>query len=300
MFGNYLHKDRNLNPIVISGSPRSGTSWLAESIAQIFATKRLLWEPLQDGNMEKDGLGFTKRPFLEGNTVTVEMENFFIELMNAVQVNSHLLRLGKRYKNIPGTMYGLVSNQRLIIKFVGGNGVVGYLKRRFNIPKPAIIIRHPCAVIASQLKIGKWEDHPYVDIKLIEKYPNIDNIINIKANLANRLAMTWAADVLAAKYNQDDVHIIYYEDLVINPRKVLSSILRSWEMETLPDDLDITIKRKSSTAKEWSKLDSIHDMLERWKHDLDNKTIDSILRIVHEMGVDDYRDGPVSKYASCR
>jgi len=282
--GNSVYPERNTTPLLISGSPRGGTTWLAETIAKVYQSERMLWEPLQDGNIAKDGLGLSKRPFIDEQTATPEIDAFFQSLLQAKQANAHLLRLRKYPKNA----LSLLRNQRLLIKFVRGNGVVGYLRRRYGIPKPLVILRHPCAVVASQLRMGQWEDHPHIDPGLIKRKPELADIIDYQVPLAERLAMTWGGDVLAAKENAADVHIVFYEDLVLNGAEALRPAFASWGWEGLPASLHELMSQPSSTTHDWADLDSVEGKLGRWKNELDNETVDRILYVAHCMGVQDY------------
>jgi hypothetical protein len=290
--GNTVYPVRNAAPIVISGSPRGGTTWLAETIAKAYQSERMLWEPLQDGNIAKDGLGLTKRPFIDEQTAAPEVESFFHSLLHAKQANAHLIRLRKYPKN----MLTLVRNQRLFIKFVCGNGVVGYLRRRFGIPTPLVILRHPCAVVASQLRMGQWEDHPHIDPELLKRKPELADIIDHKAPLAERLAMTWVGDVLAAKENAADLHIVYYEDLVLTGAEALRPAFESWGWEELPASLHGIMGQPSSTTHDWADLESVEGKLGRWRNELEQISIERILHIAYYIEENDYNNDVLPKF----
>jgi len=287
--GDYLHPARNEDPLIISGSPRGGTTWIAESIAMMYGTSRVLWEPLQEGNHEKHKCGFSKRPYVDEKHCTAQEELFFEKLMSGRMINKHTLRLKKQ----PQHLLSLLKNQRLIIKFVRGNGVVAYLMRRYNLNKPLVIVRHPCAVVASQLHMGQWEDHPYIADYLFEVQPQIQSVIDRSAGLHERLAMTWAADVLNARVHSDSVHIVYYEDVVMDRGKALEPVLKDWGWPSLPDQINSYLERPSSSHKAWTTLNSRESKLARWKNDLDEGTVQEVLDIVKHMGIEDYSAEPI-------
>lgn len=143
--GNIIQPQRNVKPILISGSPRGGTTWIAESIAKAIGSKRILWEPLQEGNIHKKGLNFGKRPFITDEIISERQRKFFDDLLEARFSNAHTVRLRENF----GNAIQLLSSKRLVIKFVRGNGVLGWLAKEYKLPKPLVIIRHPCAVISS-------------------------------------------------------------------------------------------------------------------------------------------------------
>src|SRR5699024_9146178 len=115
--------------------PRGGTTWIAESVAHALGTNRLLWEPLQAGNPAKHGLGFSARPFIDEDSLADDQAHFFNSLLQARYANPHLLRLREQ----PSNVWSLFSGSRLVIKFVRGNGVVGCLSRKWQLPEPLVI-----------------------------------------------------------------------------------------------------------------------------------------------------------------
>jgi hypothetical protein len=282
--GDVLHPHRNDSPILVSGSPRSGTTWIAESISSAVNTERIMWEPLRSANLRVPETFASARPWVDEDSVTAEVDAFLADLIRGKQLNSHLIRFRKYPKNA----LALLRNQCLLLKFVRGNGVVGYVRRRFGVPKPLVVIRHPCAVVSSQRRVGKWESHPHVSKVLLERNPGLADYVREDASLIERLAMTWAGDVLAAKQSKDDLHILHYEDMLTKGSEAFRSAFRSWGVEDRLYGLDEVLQISSSTTREWSSTDSVQARLSRWQKDLDDKTIDSVLRIVRGMGVTDY------------
>jgi hypothetical protein len=283
-FGNVLHPDRNKGPLLISGSPRGGTTWLAESIAEIFDSRRLLWEPLQSGNIANSSLALSKRPYLDEDDVSPEVRSFFCDLLDAKLGNAHLYRL----RNRPSNLFNALSSDKLIIKFVRGNGVVGYLRRNFDIPKPVVVIRHPCAVVASQLHMGNWQDHPHIDPGLLKLYPELERYNDFRLPLVERLAVTWVCDVLAAKRNSEDLQLVYYENIVKNGSDEIWPILQNWGLSSRPQNIDEILNKGSSTTHTWSSLGTAEGKLGRWRREMNPDNVESILAICHSLGATDY------------
>lgn len=286
---NKVHRERNRNPIIISGSPRAGTTWVAESIAKALGSRRILWEPLQEGNPDRYGKGFSKRPFLTDGNVTQGQIDFFKDIISAKNANAHTLRLRK----FPGNFFHSLNSDRLIIKFVRGNGVVGWMHRELNIPKPLIIIRHPCAVISSQLKMGTWKSHPHVDPGLVEYYPEFRRFLKSESDLHMRLALTWAGDFLAAYHNKESVHIVHYESLVTNGAKELLQPLRDWGVEEYFSNVEDALIIPSSTVYAWSDLSSTLKKMNRWTTELAPSVVFDIMNLIKDVGIDCYEESPV-------
>ncbi|ATU08093.1 sulfotransferase [Methanohalophilus portucalensis] len=295
---NKVYHSRNENPWLISGSPRSGTTWLAEVIASS-EKSRLIWEPLQEGNPVKHNYVFSKRPLYlpDGNNQeTDDSKQFFKQLLKGENLNFHTLRLVKYPRNILKTF----KNERLIIKFVRGNGVVGYLYEHFNIPKPVVIIRHPCAVIASQLRMGRWDDHPHIDENLIKQYPHIKSVIENASSLEEQLAVTWAGDVLAAKLWENNIQIVYYEDLVLKGNVVLEKIFSEWGYNEVPENCLNKLNQPSSTSKYWSEDKSGMEKLKGWSEYLSDEQVSKISNTIKKIGINDYDDLTFLPKLNCR
>lgn len=278
--GNVAFAGRNEKPIIVSGSPRGGTTWVFESIAGCFARPRIFWEPLQASNPANSTGLFGKRPYIDERHVGREQERFFQSLLNGTMANSHTVRLRHR----PSNVLKLSGDGRLLLKFVRGNGVVGFLKRRFDLPKPIIIVRHPCAVVASQLRMGTWEDHPHIDPELARLRPELHRLLDSSLPLYKRLAATWAADVLAAYESRDDVHIVLYENLLSEGAEVLRPVFESWGFANLPGKLQSALVEQSSTTHSWAASDG-NKQLTRWKSDLGQREIADILDICSQVGI---------------
>lgn len=275
------------NTWVVSGSPRSGTTWLAEVLCAD-RDNRLLWEPLHRENPELGNMGFSDRPFLEPKQkYGCNIEDFFLKILQGRMLNIHTLYLEQFWRNIK-YVYG---NGRWIIKFVRGNGVVAYLYEQFGIPKPVVIIRHPCAVVASQRRFGEWSDHPYVDSSLLNRYPSIDEVVRRAKILEEKLAITWACDVLSALTYQDSVQVIFYENVVVYGENELKKMFSVWGLEVPPPCL-AKLNEYSSTWQTSSGDLQGYEKLGEWYKFLEPEIIARILNCVQEIGVNIYNENP--------
>ncbi len=278
---NRLNPSRLLPPVIISGSPRGGTTWMAESIAAAFDRPRLMWEPLQDGNPEKWRYPFSGRPFFDGSIVA--QRPFFEKLLQGEMVNVHTLRL----RQFPRNIAGVFSSGQIIIKFVRGNGVAAALHKQFTTRLPLVIIRHPGAVVSSQLKMGQWHDHPHLDPCLLKYYPKLKKVAEKRTTLPERLAITWSADYLAAKFDPDNVFISRYED-ILRDITGLTPLFQKWGFEDIPEGVVKKMRLPSSTTRSWSQLTSKENAMNGWKRRLDEKTIVRVADTVYECGVEEY------------
>jgi len=132
--------------IIVVGSARSGTSWLAETIARQFRY-RLLFEPEQE-TLTKKGKLICDRYFTEENNSKVA--NNYLKQVFANRIDSDWIAQSsnRKYKM---HLWPLIP-KKYIIKFVRCNLSAKYMSEHFKIPH-IHIVRNPYDVIKSQQRV---------------------------------------------------------------------------------------------------------------------------------------------------
>lgn len=290
VLGQIKSPGRNAGAMLVSGSPRGGTTWVAESLAAGRRDTRLLWEPLQEPAAADLIRTLTARPAVARLSDNAELQRYFYRLFSGWLATTHLCRARVgRFDTLR-----CMTNGPLMIKFVRGNGIVSAVAREFSARRPLIVIRHPCAVVASQLKMGSWDDHPHLSPNLVERHPQLRAVAQGCANLPERLAVTWAADVLAARSFAAEAHYVYYEDVVSRGVEALDPVLTDWGDGFLERAyVDRALSKSSSTSYEWANHDSTDAILTRWQDQLSSGDVEAVLRTVRDCGVFDYDASPL-------
>ena len=114
--GNIKSKLRQYDPketILISGTPRSGTTWIAEVLRTCLGYN-LLWGPLQIDPALLRKLKLSERPFIKNNRISKDQHGFFDSIMQCKFLNYNTLRLKEKKFDINT----IVKNNPWIIKFV--------------------------------------------------------------------------------------------------------------------------------------------------------------------------------------
>ncbi len=153
---NKLSSLKNTQNISIFSSPRGGSTWLAQTLASLLKGN-IVWEPLfykpsKRGILyqafkypERYALDFKWNPYLPEDVNHEKAFRFFSRLFSKEIVNLELYR----YNDLK-----LVCSKKwFVYKFCYGNNLLPWLVNRFEI-KPILLLRHPCAVVASQLHHG--------------------------------------------------------------------------------------------------------------------------------------------------
>jgi len=136
--------------ILVVGTPRSGTTWLLELLDTL---PRYTYqnEPL-NGTMfpEAKKAGFKSRgTYKPPEQDWIEGEKYLQKVFTGKATG-----LIFHYRWNPKSIISFLSADKLIIKFVRLNRLLPWVIKRFQVRHIYFIIRHPCAVIASQLKTG--------------------------------------------------------------------------------------------------------------------------------------------------
>lgn len=296
--------------IIVSGTPRSGSTLLMEILATI-PSYTYMFEPLNPiwfkESFEK---GFRSRTYLSEEQVWSDGEEYLKKVFTGKVFSSE-----PAYKPRMGMVNHRVFGNKLVVKSVNFNRLLPWISKKFQTRHIFLIIRNPCAVISSQLKtefFGYRPDKPpFMDIFptieninneikninwLDEKILNVIKRINTKEEI---LAAVWCLDnyiplLVTEQYRWTPV---IYERLINDGEK---EIVRIFDKigEKIPRSTDKHLKEASlSTLKEDKKIVTEKDeQLYKWKKTLSNEQVENILRIVKDFGFNFYLDDKIPDY----
>ena len=269
--------------ICLTSSPRSGSTWLAERLVEI---GKLDWidEPLRISGGKTDPLyiqGLRARSYL------TDSDEHRSDTVRKIIATALAGRLG--YLKLNPSI-----RRRLLLKFVRFNRLLPWAAREFNLNQNILLVRHPCAVVASQLRM-----HNKKSVWANVKYPapDIPNYLKDKVNsLSNgeihrTLAINWAVDQRIPIYDDrpESALLVFYEDLILNEVN---------ELKRICDFSRLTFKQKRDKASATAAPDfAKNKQIEKWKDQLSLEVIDDIIQTVHDLGVDIYSS---SSEPSCR
>jgi hypothetical protein len=170
-----------------------------------------------------------------------------------------------------------------------------WMCRTFKMPAPIFLIRHPCAVIASQLNYGwKGSERPE-EPAYLEKYPLFKSALTRTQRTEEYLAAEWALDQIPALI-QPRPHpwfIVTYEELMLRPEPILAKIAQKWNVEIDMDRATSRMRRPSTTVSK-AGIRGING----WKNDLTEKQVSHILDITKQFGLGFYSRDDEPDYAA--
>lgn len=191
--------------VVVAGSNRSGTSWLA-NIINHDKSYNYYFEPLNRKECDLFG-SFGWRQYLRSDNVDPKYVFPVLELLSQPLDNNWV----NRYNSNP-------ESDRVLIKLIRGNLLLHWLKQNFPGIKLVLILRHPIAMAVSKMKLN-WSSN--LDVftsqdELVEDHLSayMEFISTISSDFERHLVL-WCIETMLPLnlLPRDQYHLVYYEHL---------------------------------------------------------------------------------------
>ncbi len=306
LLDNIVIKNRKFNindTILIVGSPRSGTSWLMEILGNIpgYTYTFEPFNPIWCSNPQR--WGFQNRLYIPDDRDWLEVENYLTDIFNG-----NLVGFQHIYQTKPRYLINLFFAKKLIVKSIRVTRLLPWLVKRFDLANIYYVIRHPCAVISSQIKTGFCGYHdalpPYKnifpDLKYVleeaSKINGLDHnflnkIKNIKS-LEEILAVVWCIDnyVPLSISKPYPWKVVIYERLVKDGKNEITRIFNEIKIKNIPSTTFQSLKTPSklTPTEDLKQVTKVDKQLFKWKKSLSNRQIENIQRIISGFGFDFY------------
>ncbi len=276
--------------VVVAASPRGGSTWLAELMASRPRTT-ILWEPLHLGNNpECREHGFGWQNYIPEGADWEEQRCYLKRVLTGCDLSTRLLtslELNPRALLSPGGTY--------VAKFVNANMILPRMVGAFSVP--AIhMIRHPCAVVSSQIKHGSWahleKSNLTIPDGLFQDYPHLSSVFEGIEAHEELLAFEWAVQNYVPLSHTEPLpwYLTTYECMVMEGPEEVQRI--SQFLGVPLEEAINNLKTPSATASGES-IDRQRERLTKWKTNLKPDQADRVLRVAHEVGITCYTDAPV-------
>jgi len=286
---------RNKGPestIIICGSGRSGTTWLAEQLSYLEGSFTV-FEPLKRGNskrlmtMDFDG-GAQHIPQGTTRKESGEIVKLFDELMIGGFMNPN-------HSN--GRIKGFLNYQYLILKFIRLHLSLPWIVDNYLVKKPIYLIRNPYAVISSQ-----WQHDAFPNIlntleipqtPFNSLYKRFEHVFPLIDNNIKRKTFYWALEqwyILNHPFHHKKKWLmVCYEDLITDPEQQLANILKGLGIQ---DDsaLDNMLKNIQRPSNSFNPKSSLEDQLHKWKKKLNENQVKDIDQILSFFDLDNAYD----------
>ena len=283
----YFNLRINLIPeknILFFGDPRGGTTWMGETLSELFKLP-ILWEPMllrKDSRFAK--FNFASRQYLDEDYPNKQIKKSFNSLFKGKGIDHWEIKHTNTTE--------LNKSKAAIIKFTRGSMLLPYITKQFSFEKkPIYMLRNPMAVVASQLKHPGWKN---VEPQLHVPIGICTDIYGIHADFLRSLKTKeeiliaeWALSnsiVLNHTRHDKDWIFVTYEQTLINPHQTLNKILEKWNCSHLKlDKLDFNKKSRTSLSK---KITPVNVQLEHWKTSFTNLQIQKMQDVLNYFKID--------------
>jgi sulfotransferase family protein len=274
--------------VLVASTIRSGSTWLFEMLASDRALLPVFepFHPTHNPHLRPyvDELGYLAVPGAADGRAT----------LGGIVAETLAGRRLTRWSASRAPRRRLRTAPRTLVKEVRLQRALHWLTDIHPVPT-VVLVRHPCAMVESALRSPReWLRWPELRFEaVLERQMPWPLPAGLAAQgRAALLAGLWALDVaggLEVVRRNPRAVLVTYEDLVDEPAATVERLGRSLGL----DDLAAEPERLSYMTSRRSPLhDADADPLTMWTGRLDRVTTETVLRIVHEIGIDLYSDDP--------
>lgn len=275
------------NSIFLAGSGRSGTTWLSEVINHR-NEYRYIFEPFYP---EKVGLckNFRRKQYLRPEDRREEFLGPARKIVSGDLRNVWTDRFNRK-----------LVTQRRLIKDIRANLLLGWLHANFPGMPLILLLRHPCAVTVSRLKLG-WQDildDTMEQRELVEDHLSLfEDEVRAARDPFERSIFLWCIEnyVPLQQLGRDEFHLVFYENLCTEPEREVRR-LYSFLGEDPDEDIYRSIERPSSLSRRGSAVALGERPVDSWVGSVDGPQVERAVEILSLFGLDHvYGEGPMPR-----
>jgi hypothetical protein len=264
--------------IFLAGTERSGTTWISD-IINYKGEYRYLFEPFWP---HKVALCSQFRP---QQYLRPEDENPYF-LQTAEQILSGKIRnlwVDKYHRTF-------IARQRLI-KDVRANLFLKWLHTHFPQMPIALIMRHPCAVVRSQLR-EKWQPNLKRDFlaqnDLVADFlqPVEKEIEEVTSKFDAHL-FRWCVQnyVPLRQFQKGEIHLAFYENFCVDPETEISRLFGYLDKPYSPEALS-GLSTPSPVTQPGSPIMTGGDLIDSWRKHISPEQVKRAVEIMSLFGLD--------------
>lgn len=290
-----LTADRHYNirdTILVLGWARSGTTWLAEVLSTI-PRSAILFEPLHTARVpEAAAAGFPVEDILLPGEGSAAQRLFMERVLRGRVLNWWTCSANPLSRAIRPKVW--------IVKEIAANYLIEWILGTFAIQRAMLIVRHPCATIASRMAQGWAPNAVQFKVKNAEvrrKFPHLDPLCRNLKDPFEVMAARWCLmNYLPLSLHPRPFHLIAYESLATRGVRDLESAFVDWGL-AMPPAIEQSLGRASATTKSDASDGLVHRRpIDQWKRTLTADQVDRILGVVRDFGMDFYTKDPEPDY----
>ena len=302
---------------IILGSGRSGTTWLQDVLAEA-NNMRPIFEPLKavtprvpnyeyaylaEDDSAEDLLQFLEKVFAgQFRSVwsdyrllperVVPSLSHFTSIANLMRYRRFLVRFKNNYfKYNP-----YIKNQEILLKIIRANLMMGWLRREFDVDM-ILVLRHPGAVVESQLRLGgeSWDPVTRLDYYkqnsrfLAEFGDRYGEFLNANLSPAEMNTLIWIIENQyplenAKKYKCD---VYFYERIIQDSQNQWPKIIGSLNLKNIPEEKSLLAPSQQASSN-WKMGSTNFVKTDSWMARLAESDREAMQRLMERLGVTEY------------
>ncbi len=299
---------RRETPILVAGSGRSGTTWIGDTLATA-ADASPIFEPLHPQGPEWPTLPPLVRSeslrlpgvYLRATDRHPAWGDFWAKVFTGTLTNAwtrqdwrripEVIRLTPFLNRWVFRGVGLISRRamrsrsRTLVKEIHGNLQLPWITRNLEV-RVVYIIRHPCAVVSSRLRL-KWPDTLEGILRqpmLMEDWLNpFTDLIEGASTPVERMAVLWCVENLIPIRNwHPQWLLVSHEELTLSPSQGYQRLFSALNLQHTEEAEVVSARLCSTPGPKAGKIT-------RWCSGLSQDDAECVLRICEKFGLDFYR-----------
>lgn len=264
--------------LLLAGSRRSGTTWLS-TVINYRRKLRYVFEPLHS-EFVPECRGRPMFQYVRPDATDSALKDLLDRLLSG--------KVSNRWTNRENQCR--ISRKRLV-KIVRANFMLKYIRREFPRMPIVFVLRHPCAVAASQLRTPRGKTVPIEEqleqSKLVEDHlaPFLDTMTG-REDLFERQIVWWCMEnyVPLRQLESGDAHVVFYETMCTQPEGELESLFGFLGLK-LDEGVWKQFRRPSSMSGGWSAIRHGQDLIESWRKRVSESQVKEAVRIIESFGL---------------
>lgn len=271
-----LENDDYRYTVFLAGTGRSGTTWVANIINYANAY-RLMFEPFHS---EKVGQvrHFRYRQYIRPENQEAKFVGPVKAILSGRVRNSWVDILNKK-----------IYVKKRLVKDIRSNHFLKWIKTCFPEIPIILLLRHPCAVAYSKLKLG-WETHLdefLAQDDLMEDYLHpFRSEIEKARTLYEKHIFMWCIEnyVPLKQFSDGEIHLAFYENFCMKPELEVEKLF-TFLKENYTEDVFSTMELPSAFTRKESAIRQGESLIESWKKHLSHEQIQRAVEILGLFGL---------------
>jgi hypothetical protein len=281
---NTVSTDKDLNyknTVFLAGTGRSGTTWLS-NVINYNNEYRYMFEPFNTNKVKSVKRYFNYLQYLKSDDKNIEHYQLVKRVLSGDINNLWISSYNKK-----------INAKKRLIKDIRGNLMLYYMYKNFPEIPIIFVIRHPCAVTYSKMKLN-WDTHLDIYLNqedLLKDYllpfrPVIEKVENEGSQFEKHIMM-WCIEnyVPLKQFNENDILFTYYENVCVYPEDEMPRIFNYIDQE-FNERIYSKFKTPSQVSRKESAILKREDLINSWRQKVSFDQIERSNEILKMFGLD--------------